>query len=454
MWASGMFKKIGIVVVAMLALSGACLGIAAARYEPVVRPGVRLGSVDVGGMSRDQARQALGSWWATAKDTSLAMDSKGFKRSPEGWTAAKMGVELDVDASFDQIPFEDLWEYMQRRVGLGKDQSKTYDLVYRRVPDGARALKEFVAANAKATRPAKAVWDGFGVRTEPETPGGELDEDRLPEAVAEAIANGHKGEIPLKVAEKRVPDEALTQIQGVVASYSTRFPTSKVTRCSNIRVASHKLNGSILMPGERFSFNTIVGKRTAKNGFKLAGVYVNGRHDEDFGGGICQVSSTLYNAVLLSDLRVVQRANHSLPVAYVDLGRDATVSYRQPDFVFENNRPTPVALSTHYSPGRLTVRVLGEPDPGLSVKILRRHLKSWDNGVKYVQDAKLPSGVQKVVDKGGRGHKVAVTRVVYRDGVEVRRESLGISTYKGGPRIIAVNGTPVSVAVPAPVVAD
>jgi len=169
-----------------------------------------------------------------------------------------------------------------------------------------------------------------------------------------------------------------------------------------------------LAPGEKLSFNKTVGRRTIENGFKLAGVYKAGKHDLGIGGGICQVSSTLYNAVLLSDLKVLRRQNHSMPVAYLPVGRDATVDYGSIDLVFENTMSTPVAISSSYTPGRLTFRVLGKKDPSISVKILSIGHRSWDTGVKTVMDPTLPAGKRLIVEKGSRGHSVSTYRLVSR----------------------------------------
>ena len=210
------------------------------------------------------------------------------------------------------------------------------------------------------------------------------------------------------------------------------------SRYSNIRLASSKLNGLVLLPGERVSFNDTVGRRTEKGGFKLAGVYKNGKHDVDVGGGICQVSTTLYNAALLADLKIVQRHNHSMPVPYVPLGQDATVDYGALDLQIQNNSTSPIAISSEYHPGKLTFRILGRKDPGLRVKILSDGKQRWDAGTLVVVDPALAPGQKKVVDKGASGQSIKTYRVVYRDGREIRKESLGLSYYKGGQKVIAV----------------
>jgi vancomycin resistance protein YoaR len=187
------------------------------------------------------------------------------------------------------------------------------------------------------------------------------------------------------------------------------------------------------------SFNGLVGRRTPQAGYRIAGVYVNGRHEVDFGGGICQVSSTLYNAALLANLKIAKRSNHSMPVPYVPLGRDATVDYDSgTDLLIENNSDGPIAVDAEYLPGKLTFRVLGQKVPGQSVKIVQGPRRSWGNGTRVVRDPRLPAGRTVVQESGSAGHALRVTRIVLRDGVEVARESLGVSHYPGGDRIVRV----------------
>jgi vancomycin resistance protein YoaR len=193
-----------------------------------------------------------------------------------------------------------------------------------------------------------------------------------------------------------------------------------------------------LLPGEQFSFNGTVGRRTLKAGFKLAGVYKNGQHDTGLGGGICQVSTTLYNSALLADLPIRRRSNHSLPVPYVPLGQDATVDYGNLDLVFENSYPTPIAISSYYEPGRLTFRVLGQKQPGLSVKITRSRMEAHAAEVEHVRDPTLPAGVKRVVKPGSTYRRVATFRLVYMNGKLVKKEPLGHSIYGGMPRVVAV----------------
>jgi vancomycin resistance protein YoaR len=313
-------------------------------------------------------------------------------------------------------------------------------------------LEAILLASEKPPRPALVRFDRGNIVRIHEVPRRVLDEAALPEVVIDALASGSPNlQLPLKTGPDQVSDADIDQIQDVVSQYSTRFSAGNRPRAWNIKTASEKLRGVIVLPGERFSFNGSVGRRTLKAGFRLAGVYKNGKHDVGIGGGICQVSTTLYNACLLADLTIRQRSNHSLPVPYVPLGRDATVDYGDLDLVVENSYRSPIAIDSHYESGRLTFRILGKKDPSLSVRITESGTESWDPGTERILDRRLKPGAHRVLEPGSRGHRVSTYRLVYHDGKLIRRERLGRSTYGGKATVVAFNPAPKPIASPPPV---
>ena len=433
-------KKVGVGVFVVALAGGGALYAASTQHVPKVVEKTVIGDVDLSGMTREAAAKAVSEWYSRKKVKPIVLVSDELTKNPDNLTAESLGVELDVKATMAKMKVDNFWTQWEKMVNSSAAPSRTVlEPVYKFTDEKFADLAVFVTDNAKPNQKARVRFAGGSIQRTPEIAGVELNPKEMPSLVTRLMTEGGEGEIPLEPAPKHVPDSELEKITAVVAEYSTRFNAGQAARSYNVRRASEIIDGLILMPGETFKFNEYVGRRTTAGGFKTAGVYVNGRHDYDVGGGICQVSSTLYNAALLSDLKIKQRSNHSLPVPYVPLGRDATVSYPAPELAIQNNRDVPIALAAIYEPGRLTFKVLSSPDPGLEVKIEQGTATSWSNGVKYVHDGTLAYGVEKVVDKGGSGRKVSTVRVVYRDGVEVRRESLGTSTYRGGPKIVARN---------------
>ena len=172
-----------------------------------------------------------------------------------------------------------------------------------------------------------------------------------------ALALTVRTEIPVEETEPVITDDALASIDGVLASYHTQYTPGN--RGYNITLAAGKLNGTLVKPNDIFSFNDTVGLRTAAAGYKVAGVILDGQLADGIGGGVCQVSSTLYNAILLAGLTPTARTSHALPSAYCPPGLDATVADGQIDLQFRNQLAHSVYLLTNADGHTLTVYILG-----------------------------------------------------------------------------------------------
>lgn len=411
----------------------------AARGEEKIRPNTYVGLIAVGGLTRDEAARKLRVWWETEKRRTLTLRHDALTRTPPPMKPSELGLTLDDQASVDPLPYETFWDDAGRTLSRGGQEPLRFDPVFRTLDVQNDVLRDFVRDNAGRPQAAAVRYRAGGIVREPEVSGFRLDEAQLPKAIVEALKGNGTIELPLIEAAKRVPDQALDGIVDLVSEFSTKFPASQYDRNNNIQLAASHLDGVVLMPGDSVSFNNTVGRRTIEGGFKEAGVYRNGRHDVGVGGGICQVSTTLYNAALFANLKIVKRQNHSMPVPYVPVGRDATVDYGAIDLVIENNFDTPIAVSSEYERGRLTFRILGQKDAALSVKVVSDGAKSWALPEKIVKDPTVPVGKRVIVEKGSKGYSINTYRVVYRNGVEVAREPLGRSYYRGGQRIVAVN---------------
>lgn len=224
-----------------------------------------------------------------------------------------------------------------------------------------------------------------------------------------------------------------------LSEYSTLYSSSNKNRSKNIEIAANKINGTILAPGEDFSYNNIVGPRTAANGFLDAPMFENGETVQGTGGGVCQVSSTLYSAVLYADLQIVTRRCHSLTVAYVPKGQDATVAYGSIDFQFKNNLAYPVRISASAGKGKVTISITGtKPDADKTVKIINTVTKTKEPTIEEVTDTSIMTGSKKVLSAGKTGYTVETTRTVYENGVETKSERMGRSVYKMVPSKVAV----------------
>ena len=250
---------------------------------------------------------------------------------------------------------------------------------------------------------------------------------------------GKEFEVKAKAIVPSITKEDLEKnlFKDVLGEYTTTVNGSSV-RKNNVRLAGEKCN-VILLPGEEFSYNQTVGKRTKENGFGEAGAYLNGETVQEVGGGVCQTSSTLYNAVVLANLEVTERTNHTYISSYVPIGRDATVSWGGPDFKFKNNRDYPIKIEASYAGGKLTCKIIGTDVDGSYVKFTSERTGDVAYNTKYENDDTIPEGQQVTKQAGSNGGKAVSYRLVYdKDGKLLSKKKEANSYYKGHEAIIAV----------------
>ena len=235
---------------------------------------------------------------------------------------------------------------------------------------------------------------------------------------------------------KKYPEVRVEHLSGelftdVLGSYTSKYNASLIGRTKNVTLSANKINGVILNSGDIFSYNKIVGPRTSATGFSTATVYTSSGLSEELGGGICQVSSTLYNAVLYADLKIVERQNHMYTVGYVRNGLDATVVYGLIDFKFMNNLKSPIKVVTSVGGGVLTVTLLGKKENNNKVELYTNTLESYPFTEKITENPDLAPGTVKVTQNGAYGYKINATKVVKdSSGNVIRQEFLGTDVYK------------------------
>ena len=270
--------------------------------------------------------------------------------------------------------------------------------------------------------------------------GQKLDTDQLKSDIRACLENGG-GTVTLKIdaIEPDVTTEEISGEYGMIAYAVTNASSSSSNRLSNIKLALQLINGTCLEPGETFSFNDTVGKRTTERGFKMATAYSGGEVTEDVGGGICQVSTTLFNAAVKSDMEIVERHNHSLTVSYVDKGKDAAVNWNSQDLKFKNTSDDNVYIVCFLTDEkRVVFGLFGKVLPnGETIEIDAETTGTIDYETVYQASLSLLPGTTSVVQKGKNGY----TAVAYKvrkdaDGNTISRELLCKSTYKATNEII------------------
>ncbi|MGC8666688.1 MAG: VanW family protein [Chthonomonadales bacterium] len=418
--------------------------------EEVVAPGIHVAGMDWSGRTLDAARVDLEQWAIQQTSRPFIM----IARLPEGrtleWSPPRgaLGASVDIEATMDQV----------RRAGEGRNVferivewfagKRTVDVAPAwRIEDHtlrAYLLKHVAPRVRRVPRDARFIPSANGYRTLPDRSGLRLDLEQAAALCAQRLPLAGADPLPLPLVQvaPHVRTSDVASIRGELAHFTTHY-SERGNRARNIIVACRRINGIVLKPGDVFSYNQVVGPRDISSGFRIAPVIIHGQLKPGMGGGVCQVSSTLYNAVALAGLQIVRREHHAFPVHYVPPGRDATVAYGAIDFRFRNNTQSAVAIAADGTRGRVVMRIFGRPNPGRRISIVRTRVESWPPPVQVVRDPSLPEGVRRVLDRGHAGHRVTVLRVVKEGGRVVRREILSVDHYRAFPRIVAIGIGPV-----------
>ena len=318
--------------------------------------------------------------------------------------------------------------------------SETINLSIETVNPDPINIDEFIKEYNRKPEDAEVKEEGEEITIIPEVVGVELNGEEARKILEENKLSAESYTIPAKITFPEITSAQLEAeyLDTVIGSYSTDYSTSSANRKSNIHLASSKINGITLNPGDVFSFNNVVGPRTSATGYKIAHVYSGGKVVDGIGGGICQVSSTLYNAAVLADLEIVYRINHSMPVSYTPLGRDATVSYGSIDFKIKNNKESPIKFEVIGDGNTLTVNVYGRGKYKKDISVEAVITGYIPYGTVEIKDDTMYEGESKVEESGSNGTRVETYKVIKENGEVVSRKLLAKSSYTPISREIRV----------------
>lgn len=360
-------------------------------------------------------------------DTAVA-DSYKVTKNQITFTRGTSGQAVDKDALYESITAAvDDGDYetviaapMKDSQPKALDIDKVYKKVYTKAKDATLDPENNYAVVASTT-------------------GVSFDKKEAAAAI-EGLEEGESKSVSLKLITADITTQNLQKnlFKDRLGSYSTNV-TGTAARINNIRLASQHCNNTILLPGENFSYNEVVGQRTAARGFQAAGAYLNGKTVQELGGGICQVSSTLYCATVLSNLEIVHRENHMFESTYVPLGLDATVSWGAPDYVFKNNTKYPIKVVAGYANGVCTCEIWGTKTDNITVKFVNEVLSRDPYSTVTVKDDTKPVGYSAVTEEGENGSRVQTYREIYDgNGKLISRTKEALSVYTRRNQVVTV----------------
>ncbi|MEG2787866.1 MAG: VanW family protein [Romboutsia sp.] len=366
-------KNIMITFVAIIFISGFILDHFNQTYiySNTIAKNIFIEGVDVSQMTKKKAIESVKES-NEAKDINLFYNSQKYSISAKDINL-KYSVEEAVNTAFNYTKTESYFENVKRYFNLKKNKKNleikpSYDEVL--LSQAIEKVSNNI--NVDMVNAKVSISHGGSISTTSSQTGRELDIASTKESIYDMIESKTRKDIELKVniKEPYITTDAAQSVNSLLAQYTTKFSNSS-NRVTNINVAAKKSSDLVLMPGEEFSYNNLTGMRTKSNGYKDAPVIVNGELQEGVGGGVCQVSTTLYNSVLSSGLSVTSVRNHSLLSSYAPIGQDAMVNDSGTDFRFKNPFNHPIYIKTTVGSSSVTSKIYGnEADKkNISIKV-------------------------------------------------------------------------------------
>ncbi|HOQ24348.1 MAG TPA: VanW family protein [Bacillota bacterium] len=415
------------------------------RESEVIVEGVQVNGLDLAGYSPEQALQAVQQRYGGYLLQPLALVAKDFRPS---FIPKEVGFELDaagVVAEAFRLGHEgNLFQRVVQRLALRR-RPRNLPLRFKTDTETLNNFFRFLELqlNQEPVR-ARVFIDRQGrvYKTSGQI-GLRLNTGQLRRDIEAAFCLDQR-EVPL-VMEEILPGLTEQEVEkwsltNIIAMSTTDFAPDKEDRTQNLKVAANALNNILIPPGKTFSFNAVVGPRVQEYGYREAPVIINNKLVPGVGGGVCQVSSTLYNALLLAGFTEIGRKNHSLPSTYIPLGQDATVVYGHVDLTFVNTFSQPVLIATAVeSSGHLTVAVLGRAPRQETARLETVIKEKTPFSVLEVADPTLPIGERRVEEEGKFGYKVELWRLwVDAENKIIEREKVNDSIYPPVPALVKV----------------
>lgn len=412
--------------------------------------GVSVNGVNLGNKTKVEASEALSKYTEVLRNKVVVVEFKGgsgkFNLSAIDLQANTASM---VDKAFRagrQGSFLEQWQYRRNMAKNGFEIPFEFSVS----KDKLKAVLENMTKGIRVPpRDAKIiVTPEETIQIVESTSGVGIDINDAYEQLLGIVKEGDKPEIIITTVDIKPSvsseDVRNMKVNGVVSEFTTNFNIKMVNRTFNVKVAAAAIDGQIIKPGEVFSFNKVVGPRSTEAGYKEAKVIVNNEFVDSLGGGICQVSSTLYNALLKADVEIVQRSPHSLVVKYVPLGQDAAVAFGSKDFQFKNNMPSALVIKTSVKGNTLTIKLFGDVSLKKSISVTNNIVKVYPFKIVYKYDPTIPKGRQEVSQKGENGYRVVSKMTVYQNGKVIGQKSLSPSYYKPLDQIILIGTKQVS----------
>jgi vancomycin resistance protein YoaR len=430
-------------IIILFSLTGFVAANAALDVSDTIYDGILIGDIPVGGLSISEAKNKI--IMNIKKQTANSSISLTFKT--QTWYIDAKDIDLDIDA-------ENLAQqaYNIGRIGnVAKRLQERYVVVnhgytiplalYYNHAKLQGILKNIADTIYSNPENASLKYRNSDIAIQPEKNGYKMDLEKTWSDLT-AIINIHIPftlELTVNEISPEISSKDLVGIDSLLSIYTTQFDPNDQNRSKNISLAAQNINNILVRPGEIFSFNKKVGERLSENGYKEAPVFIDGKLVLDWGGGVCQVSSTLYNAALLADMGIEERTSHFHPPAYVPLGQDAAVADNLLDFRFKNTSNHNIYITTEALNKEIVVQIFGTYNSILSdIRIIGTNKKVLEPNTIIKQDPNLELGKEIIEYEGEKGFQVTTYRIKVANGKEIKREHLAYDEFKAEDKIVRI----------------
>lgn len=443
------FVKIVTIFLAMAMTLGMSITCTFAKEaEDAIEKGVFIGTVDVSGMTMAEAEKAVSDYVKTLSGRKLTLEAKNNNTATV--TMGQLGLSWDNQNVVEEAVALGKTGNIIKRYKILKDLEHRNEVLPLELSYDNAKIKKYIEDNCLKFNVEPV--DGTLVRENGEfkfeggQTGVEINVSQSADAIEEYLTSDWDKEdasfeLVMETALPRGNEEDFAKIKDVLGTFTTSYSTSGANRSGNVANGCSKINGTLLYPGDTFSTYETISPFTEANGYYMAGSYLNGLVVESLGGGICQVSTTLYNAVLRAELEVLERSNHSMIVTYVDPSADAAISSGTKDFKFKNSLDYPIYIEgSTTSDKKITFTIYGvETRPSnREVSFESKVIQRIDaTGEKVVADGSHGAGYVSV-QSAHTGYVAELWKIVKVDGVEESRTQVNDSRYNAVPRTAAV----------------
>ena len=431
------------------------LSSSASEWDDKAYKGVSACGVDVGGKSENEIVIALKTDLADKLDDKRLIVKAGSRIF--SYTYKDLDIQYDFEkAAKEAVEYGKDFSITKKISLIRNEENDLYEIKLDAKPnvDRLEKVEEDIKGIVNVDKQdAKIKVQNGQIVIEPDVIGGKLEDGEAKSKIAKAI-NGdleeeENIELPVEEEEADIKASDLEKINGVMSSFQTDYSSSSAERAFNVELATSLVDKTLLMPGKEFSYSEV--SKKGRGRYKDAGVYINNKVEQAEAGGICQVSTTLYRAAMKSNIRSVERLNHSLQVGYANLGLDATVSWGSIDYRFKNTYDFPIYIEGIASGGVVTFNIYGDKSAlgNKTYDMESEIVETYAPTNSYVDDASMPIGTEVFEQYGTTGYKVNSYQITYENAVAVNRELIATDNYSMTQNVIKRGTAPVPAQVPA-----